>query len=516
MTKNVMNNVKKWSCVAFWVALFTLYSYWTWTSQLNDFGGDSAVYLLTAQHWSLWGEVNPAAAYFALTTSFPPLYPLLLSLFSGGHSWLVAHQVTGFCGVTALLFIWRLLRHSGVPLIESLVAIAVIAMIPGFYMQALYIHSEFLFLMFVALCLYSAARLEQERKPTYIVIASLAAVGAYLTRSVGISMVAALLAFVLLCRPKKEWLIVLALAVVPMLAWMQFGQPPGGGYLATWKERLSIVGAPSIASILGTQFVALVDGYRENFVGQGSINTIALVLFSIPCFVAWVVRLCQHKLDALFLGAYLAILLVWPFPAERVRFIAPIVPVLVMQLLLAFRSLKVTGVPNAPIMATRLALLLLVIVVLPTFLLTIQRHFEEVPAPFASYRQSPEWYGLGTRDQRLSTIFQYQRLSMGFEEVRDFVPSQDCVYSIKSPLVGLLAQRRSLRSPLPTSPLGMTLDAKETECRYVHMLPFASPTFAEPFYPMNKWGGGMDIVHATRLVESDSNSPVVGLLAKIR
>jgi hypothetical protein len=69
MTKNVMNNVKKWSCVAFWVALFTLYSYWTWTSQLNDFGGDSAVYLLTAQHWSLWGEVNPAAAYFALTTS---------------------------------------------------------------------------------------------------------------------------------------------------------------------------------------------------------------------------------------------------------------------------------------------------------------------------------------------------------------------------------------------------------------------------------------------------------------
>ena len=94
-----MNDLRKWPCVIFWLLLITLYSYWTWTTQLNDFGGDSAVYLLTAQHWSLFGETNPAAKQFVAATSFPPLYPLLLAFFAAGNAWLLAHQVTALCGV---------------------------------------------------------------------------------------------------------------------------------------------------------------------------------------------------------------------------------------------------------------------------------------------------------------------------------------------------------------------------------------------------------------------------------
>ena len=180
-----MNDLRKWPCVIFWLLLIALYSYWTWTSQLNDFGGDSAVYLLTAQHWSFFGETNPAASQFAAATSFPPLYPLLLAVFAAGNAWLLAHQVTALCGVGSLFVLWRCLRVAEVPLVDSLVAIALLALVPGFYLQALYIHSEFLFLLFNSICLYAVSRLERETRVSFIVIASLSAAAAYLTRSIG-------------------------------------------------------------------------------------------------------------------------------------------------------------------------------------------------------------------------------------------------------------------------------------------------------------------------------------------
>lgn len=511
-----MYDIKKWLCILFWGAMVALYSFWTWTHQLNDFGGDSAVYLLTAQHWSFFGQTNVAAAQFAVSSSFPPLYPLLLAVFSAGDAWLLAHQITAFCGVAALFVLWRCLRIAEIPLVDSLVSVVLIALVPGFYSQALYIHSEFLFLLFISICLYAISRLERDGKVSFIVLASLSATAAYLTRSVGLSMVAALVVYVLLCRPKREWLIVLLFAVVPVLAWIQFGQPPGGGYLASWNERLGIIGSPSVVTILAAQFAALVDGYQQNFTGAGSTNIAAVALFSFGCIVAWISRLWQRKLDALFLGAYFAILLVWPFPAERVRFILPVVPLIVVQLLLALYAWKLPQVKPGSVIALRVAIAVLAITILPSFVLTAQRHSEPMPRELEAYRQSPEWYGVGSRDERLAAIFQYQRLQVGFEEVASKVPSQDCVYSIKPALVSLFAQRNSYRSPLPNSSLGKVLDSKSVQCRYVHMLPFASPTFSEPLYPLATWFGGMDVIHVTRLVETDVNSNVVGLLGKIR
>ena len=511
-----MNDLRKWPCIIFWLLLIALYSYWTWTSQLNDFGGDSAVYLLTAQHWSFFGETNPAASQFAAATSFPPLYPLLLAVFAAGNAWLIAHQVTAFCGVGSLFVLWRCLRVAEVPLVDSLAAIALLALVPGFYLQALYIHSEFLFLLFTSICLYAVSRLEREARVSFIVLASLSATAAYLTRSVGLSMVAALVVYVLVRRSKREWVVVLLLTVAPVLAWMLFGQPTGGGYLASWTERLGIIGAPGVMTILTTQVAAIVDGYRQNFAGQGSTNIAAVVLFSFGCFVAWVSRLWQGKLDALFLGAYFAILLAWPFPAERVRFILPVVPILVLQLVLALNAWKVPRDSRGTLIAARVAIVVLAIMIMPNLVLTVRRHLEPMPQDMEAYRQSPEWYIAGNRDERLASILQYQRLQVGFEELKSNVPPQDCVYSIKPPLVALFAQRNSYRSPLPNSSLGKILDPNAAQCRYVHMVPFVSPTYSEPLYPLSRWSPGIDVIHVTRLMAVDENSGVVGLVGKIR
>ena len=496
--------------------LCVLASSWTWTHQLNGFGGDSAEYLLIAQRFSFFGDSNPAASQFASATSYPPLYPLLLALFSNGQNWLLAHQVTAFCGVAALFVLWHQLRVENCPLIDSLVVVGVIVLVPGFYSQALYIHSEFLFLLFVCLCLYAVSRLERETKLVFVVMASLAATGAYCTRTIGISLVVALVVYVLLRRPKREWAIVVVMTLAPVLGWMHFGQPPGGGYLVAWKERLSIVGSPPGTDIITSQFAALADGYVINFIGQGSTNTAVVLLFSVVCFGAWAFRLSRCKLDALFLGAYFTILVAWPFPAERVRFVLPAVPILVMQVVLSLYALGLNSKKGRAILAARMAVLVLAITIFPTLILTVQRYLEPMPLELESYRRSPEWYAVTSRDERLSAIFLYQRSKVGFEEIQIHVPKQECVFSIKPSLVALFAQRNSYRTPLPNSKLGLELDPDAVACRYVYMAPFTSPTFAEAYYPIGRWAEGMDVIHVTRLIESDNASGVAGMISKIR
>lgn len=511
-----MNDIRKWPCIIFWVLLYALYADWTWSYQLNDLGGDSAVYLLTAQHWSPFGITNPAAAQFASATSFPPLYPLLLALFAGGHSWLIAHQLTTMCGIASLFFLWRCLRVSGFPFSDSLIAVAVIALIPGFYLQALFIHSEFLFLLFVSICLYSVLLLEKSGGVGLVVLASLAAAGACLTRSVGASLVVALFVYVLMHRPKREWWIVLLLAIVPVISWMQFWQPAGGGYLTTWNERLGLVGSPSVTEVLATQLAALIDAFQQNFAGQGSSNTVGVFLILVACAVTWIGRLWQRKLDALFIGAYFAILLAWPFPAERVRLLLPAVPVLIVYTLLALHQLRLVRSGWASNIAARAVLVVLAITIFPALALTAQRHLEHMPEEMEAFRQSPEWYGAGSQEARLTAIFQYQRRLAAYEELRANVPPEACIYSIKPSLVGLFAGRNSYRLPLPDSRLGKVLDPNATQCRYVHMVPFVSPTYSEPFYPLARWKDGIEVIHATRYVASDEASTLVGVLAKIR
>ena len=297
---------------------------------------------------------------------------------------------------------------------------------------------------------------------------------------------------------------------------MQFWQPAGGGYLATWNERLGIVGSPSIADVLASQFAALIDAFQQNFAGQGSANTAGVILISVASAVTWIVRLWQRKLDALFIGAYFAILLVWPFPAERVRLLLPVIPILVVYMLLALHELKLVRAGRESNVAARAALVVLAITILPALTLTVQRHLEHMPGEMEAFRQSPEWYGGGSQEARLTAIFQYQRRLAAYEELRANVPLGACIYSIKPSLVGLFAGRNSYRSPLPDSRLGKALDPKATQCRYVHMVPFVSPTYSEPFYPLARWKDGIEVIHATRYVASDEGSTLVGVLATIR
>jgi hypothetical protein len=83
------------------LVLAVAYLIWGWSSVLGDFGGDNAVYLLTAQYLSPYAPASDLAAQFARGSAFPPLFPLLLALTGGGESLLTAHIVTVSCLLVA-------------------------------------------------------------------------------------------------------------------------------------------------------------------------------------------------------------------------------------------------------------------------------------------------------------------------------------------------------------------------------------------------------------------------------
>ena len=250
--------------------------------------------------------------------------------------------------------------------------------------------------------------------------------------------------------------------------------------------------------------------------GLGAGLSLGILIFSFACVATLILRMWQRKLDALFLVGYFAILLVWPFPAERIRFVLPAIPFFVVQMLLALHEFKLGDGGRHSSTAMRVALVVLAITVMPSFVLAAQRQFEPMPQEMEGHRQSPEWHGVGSREARLVAVFQYRRLHASFEQLRLLVPITDCVYSIKPSLVGLFAQRVSYRFPLPNTTLGKNLDAKAAQCRYVHMVAFSSPTYSEPFYPLSRWHDHIDILNATHFIDGDESSTVLGLLGKLK
>ncbi len=499
----------------FWIVVLSLYSSWTWTSEINDYGGDSAMYLLTAQHWSPLGSHNAAAAHFASMSIFPPLYPLLLALFSAGDKWLIAHQITAFCGVAALFLCWKWLRISEFPMLESLAAIVLLATIPGFYLQALYIHSEFLFILFVALCIYAICLLERDGKGIHVVIAALAALGAYLTRSAGIALVAALIVYFVLNRPRREWPTVVTLTMAPVFAWMLLGQN-SSSYFSYWSMQLSAVASGGITDFLAGQIAWISDGFGQNLNGPGSGNTSAVYFLAAGCGVAWLIRLWQRKIDALFLGAYFAILVIWPYPAERMRYLFPVIPILLVELLLVIHSLGWQSPRWNARIASRLTMLVIAITLLPNLILTLQRRFEPLPASLESLRQSPEWFGPGSRDERLAAVFQSLSRRSSYQKIAAHVPEADCVYATKAPVAAILSGRMSLNTPLPDSSLGMKLDPDAAACRYVYMETFNSPTYAEHFYPLSRWEADLQLLQATYMLDGSEEKILMGLIAEIK
>jgi len=488
------------------------YLAWSWSPELAGFGGDNAAYLLAARHLSPYAAPSEVADYFAQRSIYPPLFPLLLAVSGGGDSLTVAHLVAAglMLGAFLLFYVW--LRQSAVSSPVAICAMMVLALLPGCYFQALNVHSEGLYLVFSLGALWLAAAAQTKDGIAHLWGAAFLVAAASLTRTAGIALVIAFAVQAMVRSPRRSWGPAL-LAVAPAPLWELAFKPGGASYVGNLH---GLFGSHVVEGLLGSlpdQVLALWGGWAANLLTSRSGIWAASVL-GVLGMVAALLRLIRWQLDGLYVAAYLALLLIWPYPAEATRLVLVILPVLLGQMLLlagASGSASTTGLRRA---FPWLPLAILAIYAVPGALLTVQRFTTPVPAELRASRHSQGWFVADFRQAQENLLFHHVFVVSARDLARR-VPAGECIYSIKPTVTAYYSGRISIGPPRGrASPRDLLSAVRRGGCNYIFGVGFSSPTFPEMLYPLSQLHEGVRMIRVYRS-GSGKDAPLAGALARL-
>jgi hypothetical protein len=493
------------------LTLATVYCTWSATPALNDLGGDSAVYLLSAQYYAaaMPGQV---VKHFALSSVYPPLYPLTLAILGASDNLYIAHALSGLWGAMALVFFYWWMRTSGLPLLFSVVALVIIAAAPGIYFELLFLHSEPLFLFCIGLFFFLMANWEKSGSARIFFAASGAASAAALTRSIGLAAVVTCVFLLLIRRPAKwKWLIIWCLT--PMALWQIFGPASRTSYVDVLLAKPDL--SDSLAALISQclqQFFALWDGWKVN-ISWESVNPVPAIVLAVLCTLGFAFRLRYLRADAIFVLVYFIVLLAWPFPAERVRFMMPLVPIVLVQMFLGARWLRTLfpGRLNSAIMTV--ALLIPAIAFASTLFHVVARYQDPTPAGKEFYRHTAMWYAPTSKSKILEALDYEHAVVAAVISSREWLVDGACVYSIKPSVVAFFTKHISILTPKSVNVNDSRAPA--LGCKYVYMFPFASPTYSQPFFPMGSWPDVLRVVRQFDDSTGGNETATVGVLAEV-
>lgn len=480
------------------VALAAGFGVWTWSDQLASLGGDSAVYVLTARAYAPYMPASEVASELARNSLFPPLYPVLLALSGGAADLHLAHAATTLALVAAFAGLYAWLVAIGVSSPLATVGVAAFALLPGTLTQSLHLQSESLYLAFALWSLAVLARALRSGRTTLWWLAGGLIAAALLTRAAGLALLAAYAVALWRGRPRGA-LLMLAAAVAPSIAWSLWHRP-ARSYSGSMLSMYAQAGPAEFWRRLSENATAIYDGILMNWLQTTSLMAIVVALVVVSA-VAALVRVRRMEPDAWYAAAYLAMLVLWPFPGESVRFAWVLVPLLIGFVLSA------VGVDQAPAPALRKALpwavtACLALIAIPSGVLNLQRFLHPVGREYPVVRALPEWYDADIRD-----ALKQAQTHVGFvgalQHLGREIPEGDCVLSIKPALVMFYTGRRSVAPPLPSvDAAAFAAGLKASSCGFALLLPAASPTYRVAYYPMERLEPAVEVV-AERTVWSD-------------
>jgi hypothetical protein len=474
--------------VAALLALFTLW--WAGSGTLlADFGGDNAIYFLTANHYSPYGIAHPAAAQFASGSVYPPLYAWLLAATGGGTSLAAAHRVTALIIIAAGCAVYGFGRGVGLSRSVALAIVMLCAFARVSLLEGLELHSEHLYI----LCWVSAACLLTAETPTprACLLAGMAVGAAYLTRSFGLTLVASLGLWLLLTRPRGVWLAVVA-ALLPVL-YLALAHSGNARYL---HDLIALYQAHGVVARLGVNLAAVPTAWLGVFGDAalpGSLAALPAMLAALA-LLGLALRVRQRAFDALSVLAYGVLMVVWPYPAEYERMCYPLLPFTLVYALLAMRVL----LPRvAPPLAAALPLLLALAAIAP-FALLVAARLAAPPADPAlrPYLRSSAWF-----DPNPAAAFPtlgYQRaITEALHDIaqRDDIPDDACLLAIKPSVVALYS-RHAVQGYPPFALDSETMRARLAagSCRYLFMMMGASPSYPQYYYPYGRLKAWLEVM----------------------
>jgi len=173
---------------------------------------------------------------------------------------------------------------------------------------------------------------------SWVILGSAATLAAYFTRSAGLPLLVATLAWLGFRRQSRAIAVLLALAVPLITAWWLRGQASGaGGYLAPFiavDPYNPALGNVSITDLL-ERFIENLSNYTARELPQLVFGTsdrrmIAGVVLALGIIYGWIRRIKKPGVAELAVPLYLALILLWPDAWAGPRFLLPIAPVLAL------------------------------------------------------------------------------------------------------------------------------------------------------------------------------------------
>ena len=322
-----------------------------WQPGLASLYDDSVSYLVMAQAFAPYGEPAAAVAAAYPYEKYPPFFPLLIALVGGAHYWPAAHVLVAVSfGAGVFLLALHVRRTTGSRALGIVAALGFAAM-PGAWLQMKGILSEFPYiaLSLSALLVHGADRPSVSRGRSIALGLLLAA--ALLTRTIGVALIAAV-AFAEGLRwlrtregaRLRAWIPALVIPLAAAALWYAL-RPSGGedeylvrsaGVARDFSER----GFATVVNLVSSNISATSDAWlnalliywgepwRPSFLIASAVGLVGLG--------ACASRAWAGEADGAYVLAFLAILLVWPFPGQMYRLAFPAAPLVLAGALWAF------------------------------------------------------------------------------------------------------------------------------------------------------------------------------------
>jgi hypothetical protein len=479
---------------------------------------DALDYLWFADFYlqSFAGAVEPHAEETFRTTRFPPLLPLLLAAIGAGSAnpgpaaalmWLTYVASTAL----ATAWAWQQLRSNTLALVIGLV----VALAPGwFLLQHTAPLSEPLMLamLLAALLIAGSGRVTAGRALAFALL-----VGALpLARSIGIALVLPAMAWLVGQRALGGLRFALAgLTLLPFGAWSAFRAtlPRAEHYTDSLDPARILDAFGGIGGWLIGQPMRMVEGgalMLSNAPSAAALTVGALlaVLALAATFVDW------RRLDVRFVWIYCGIVFVWPFPAEAPRFMAILLPVVLVLACVSVRALAAGWLPSSgpsrPWAVAALPLAALALCLPGAWHATnwVLRPVEPALTPF----MRTTGYFLADDEAAADAALEFGARMIGALGVlRDYMGPRDCVYSVIPHMVAHYGSVRAVAVPRGLDSREAALGAMG-RCRYLLAISATTAQYGETaMYPAPLLGDHVRPLFLSEMQVGGVRRPAVGL-----
>jgi hypothetical protein len=351
-----MRGLSRASWFALGLAVLHLGLAWMMRTPGFGWGEDNSAFLLLSRELQNFQYRETQDILAPVHARFPPGFPLMLAVVGTmvGDRIDPLFAFVALCSAASVLLLFDTVRRV---LGEELAVLsaALYAINPSALGDAATLMSEAPFKLLLLLALWGASR-EQEGT-RFAVIAGGATILAALTRTAGVVFIPALGAYWLWKR-RYTWVLGLALAAVPVAAWLafSFNAPDASDrrlYVADLRGRHD-----TVSDAIATRFANFrprIEAYLSRHIpwtlsvptirGTPIDNIIWVAGFLVFGTVGMVAFLRNWLPAALFLASYVVLLAVWEFIFDRL--LHPIVPLIFATLLAGVSAVSGRVVPRA-------------------------------------------------------------------------------------------------------------------------------------------------------------------------